>query len=147
MSLIFEKLFLKFQNFNLSVAYLLIQRNFQRKILSSLGIYQKPQENWLWSRINLWKADENFYKYCRKSTSICKWIQDNQKILMNTFHQPWEIRKDPCKILRVWTKNEIFEKFENLLLRYVCMSKRKSGSYFLIWSKVFQNLIDYYHIV
>ena len=35
---------------------------------------------------------------------------------MNDFHLAGKIKKDACKILCVWTKNE--EKFENLIYVY-----------------------------
>ena len=35
---------------------------------------------------NYWKWDENYWTFWRKSTAICRKIQDNQD-LTNNFHQ------------------------------------------------------------
>ena len=57
-----------------------------------------------------WEWDEKSRQFWRKSTVICRRIQDNQH-LANKFHRTGKIKRSACTSLRNWTKNE--EKFES----------------------------------
>ena len=52
-----------------------------------------------------WKCDENAWNFRRKSTEICRKMQNHQHF-RNDFHWTAKIKLPACKILTVWTKNE-----------------------------------------
>ena len=65
--------------------------------------FSQPPRNWLRCRRNFWNGGWIFLQFWRKSSGICRGIQDNKHLTGNC-HKAGKNKKPDCKILRVWNK-------------------------------------------
>ena len=87
-----------------------MQKIFRRNELSTLEIYQNPQQNRLQSRWNFWKGEENYCVFWRTSMFISGRIEERQD-LMKISNHAWKLRNFHAKFCEFGRKMKIILKF------------------------------------